>query len=191
MANENKVITALADGFEVFYVDTQFRRKYPYQEVSGQLSPQLKKLQFAPPKYREKRYQKIEKLQLNRYQHKVFRDALYGLQCYSPLQVQSMSSRQKDAIMSIHQKAQLALKKWKQKLFYDLVDDYLLHGIPGFDKLKNKINQVLRADGGVNPQINDSDVEVSFADLGITQKDISHFLIQQGILPANLLKAAA
>jgi len=182
MYNENKVVTAGADGFTVYFIDSRRHFHYEYHQP---LLPHLQKLQLFGDSYKGKNYQQFEQDVFNSYQNRLYKNAVYGLASYDLLQLQKMNLREKLEIKRIHRLTQHVLNLWKQEIVSKLVDEFLLSV---FHKSKSVKELVASTDHYTNlKEMNGFE----FAELNISKADIALKLIEQNILPANFFRMAA
>jgi hypothetical protein len=149
----------------------------------------LKKLKIFGDTYKGKRYQKFDCGEFNSYQRRLYKDAVYGLNSYSLQELRAMTLKEKLEIKKLNHETQQALNDWKQEIVNDMVDDLLSHGIPGFERLMDKIRAVLQVGQKFTSRKEISNL--SFADLKLTKRDVALKLMQKGILPQDFFRAAA
>lgn len=189
MINENKVYSAGPNRFTIHYLDTGTSVDYRYKKVVQPVSNYIGNIQLSDKGFRGKTYHRLNQSQLTPYQERLLDDALFGFKTYSLAQLRSMRTRERETIMALYLKTKELLRQWKEKLVNDLVDDYLKHGIPGFDKLQSKMNKALKVGQKFIPQ--NECVSFTFEELNITKTDAAYFLFEQGILPEDFFQSAA
>lgn len=182
MHNENKVVTASADGFTVYFIDS---RKHFHYEYHLPMLPHLQKLQLFGDSYRGKNYQQFEQDVFNAYQNRLYKNAVYGLASYDLPQLRQMNLREKLAIKRIHRLTQQVLNQWKQEIVSKLVDEFLLSVFHKSRWVKDMVASTTEYTNVKETNCFD------FSELNISKADIALKLMEQNILPANFFCKAA
>lgn len=167
----DKTISANSNGIVILYQNVKKHQYISYDFV--------KKIQEQGTI----RYQTIEEpIQFSSKQKKLFNQVVNGFKAYTREDTVKMSTRMKTNIMVAYTKAQRLLNKWKQEIIYNEVDSFLLTLFPN-SLLVKKMNETI----GTLNKINKKD-DISFKDLGITNKAIANKLIKHNLLPQNFFQ---
>lgn len=177
--SNTKTFHCTGKNLTVYYEDTNKHFVYPY-ETSPIESIQLYGNQFKGIQLQDVTVpQLVESDILSDYQNKLYKDAIHGLSYYSKKDIEKMSVRERTAIFRVNAKTQRVLNAWKQTIVNMEVDGFLKTLFP-----KSKIvDQILEK---TKTNYDDKIIsDFSFAELGISKKQIINKLIQEQVLPVR------
>lgn len=166
--NPEKTVSANSNGIVISYRDVNKKTFIPYEN----------EMVNAIQTVGTVRYQKIETtVQFSPKQKELYQKVVYGFKAYTPQEISEMSEKKKIDVTTTYTKANRILRKWKQDMVFNALDDMLSTLFP-----KSKIvEQMVQTKG----YIEEGKEEIPFKDLGVPLKNIADRLIQFGLLPKN------
>lgn len=172
--NEDKTISANSNGIIISYQDANKHQYVNYDHI--------RKIQLEGTT----RYQTIEEPIFSTKQKELFNRVMYGFKIYTREETSVMPVRMKTNITIAYTKAQRILRRWKQDIIFDKVDDLLTSIFPHSKMLKQFVKvKGIDEDGTCNYPSENPNEEITFNDLGIGQKAIADKLIEHNLLPKN------
>lgn len=170
--NPHKTISANSGGIIISFRDVNKHQWLPFD------SQAVKSVQINGTV----KYQKLETPVFNKYQDKLYAEAMHGLKAYSEKELSKMPVRLKDKIQMVASKAQYVLNNWKQEIVNQRVDNLLLTLFPHSKTVKQ-----IAAVKGTDPSYYN---QQTFKQLGISKKSIAEKLVQTRVLPENFFNLA-
>ena len=167
--NPEKTISATASGIIISYGDVKKHQYVSYE------SSYVKEIQL----HGTTRYQQNNNVTFTPTQENLYLKALHGLDAYDKKELKSITKESFDKIKATYSRVQWILKKWKQELIANSVDDLLLSIFPRSAVIKDFVSAT-----GYHDDIPKKD-QMSFKELGITMSMIADKLIECNILPQN------
>jgi len=169
--NPNKAVSANRTGITISYTDTCKHFNIPYEKES-----MLSNLQQEGNKFSGKSYQDIGTKE-NLTQQKMYRTALYGLEVFTPYELDQMSFMEKTKISANQKKVQRLLDEWKQEICHKKLGSFLTTVFN---------NSQLAKDLAYYPNyLDENKNKMDFKTLGITKEMIVKKLITSDLLPHN------
>ena len=171
MYNPNKTISANSKGIIVSFGDVNKHRFIKYE------SETVNQIQL----YGTVKYQSIEQTGFNPIQEKLFAEAMYGLNFYTPEEIKMMPAEKKRFIIVLYTRVQKVLNMWKQEIITKQVNHFFLTLFPNSPYIKFLTEN----------EYYDKNLEcpLTLRDLGITsEKFIAEKLVESKLLPFNFFK---
>jgi hypothetical protein len=167
--NPNKTIAANEKGIIISYRDMNKDKWIPYEHK------QFTKV-FSQTDIKKSKYQNNE-IQFNFKQHKLYCEALYGLDAYTKEEVEKMPQSLRNTIIVMYNKAQRILNNLKQEVSNKGVDNLMSILFPHSSFVKEfvKVN-------GYDPTTKNLS---SFRELKITKEMIAKEFVKFRILPLD------
>lgn len=168
--NFNKTISANSNGIIVSFRDVNKHKFIPYE------NSEISKIQL----FGIVKYQKIEKkVFFNDIQKQLYQKVIHGFKAYSSEELTSMNKYNKLNIIISYSKTQRILKRWKQDIIFNSVDNFLKSMFPHSKTVK----QIIEIKGYLNDE--DNVDNITFAEIGIDRFQIANKLIEANLLPQN------
>ena len=168
--NSNKTISVNSNGIIISYTDSNKHQFISYENKD-----------FPKNSFNAAKYQEIEKPVFNDRQHKMYLEAMYGLNNYSEEMINKMPRKVVFKIATRCVIVQREINKWKQEIVNERIDKLLLSLFPNSPTVKKMVN--LGVDDTVKSVI-------PFKDLGINHRKIADKLISLNLLPKNFFEIA-
>lgn len=168
MKNSEKTISANSRGIVISYGDSN-----KHMFVNYQTPKYVEKIQLNGTR----KYQREEFFYFTPVQKDLYQKTVYGFSAYSKEELSKMSKAKKFKIMMSYTKTQRLLNRWKQEIVNEVVDSFLLKMFP-----KSSVAKTMVAEKGYDDNI---ECNMSFRELGVSQKKVINKLIEFGMLPQN------
>lgn len=172
--NSEKTISANSHGIIISYGDAKKHQYVGYENNSSH----IKKIQQTGTA----KYQKLEEdpsKTFNIKQKALYSEAMYGFKAFTAEEMQNMSEKKKLSVTITYTKAQRILNRWKQSMLFEGIDSMLNAIFP-----KSPVIKQFTDVKGYNDDVPKRE-EISFKDLGISQKSVIDKLMEYNILPEN------
>ena len=168
--NQNKTVSCNSNGIVISYGDANKHQFMSYEKKNAHVS----KIQTQGTV----KYQRLEEnVKFNPKQKDLYSKVVYGFKAYTQEEIAKMSEKNKIDVTVTYTKAQRILRKWKQDMVFSAVDQLLMFFFPKSPITKQMVD--------TKGYIDDTEDELSFKDLGVTQDKIASKLIEYGLLPKN------
>lgn len=123
----------------------------------------------------------FEKDPYSAYQNFLYRRAIYGLNVYTDHEIDDMDDATHDRIVTLFNKTQAVLNKWKQKIIIQMSVDFFTRFFP--KQTHNcEFVEALKKPCKPDPLLKNN---LTFKDLGISKEMIIEKLISSNLLPSN------
>jgi hypothetical protein len=168
--NPHKTVSANSKGVIISFGDVNKHQFIAYNNTDVQ------KVQL----YGNAKYQQFESPVFNKTQQKIYAEALYGLNVYSEMELQTISKRKKNRIKSHQKTVQSVLNIFKQEVIDIKMNSMLLKLFPHSKFIKAFCQESFYDETSTNT--------FSFKDLNITPVMIVNKLIECQLLPNNFFQ---
>ena len=167
---QNKTVRATSEGLIISYVSgfqkNQFIR---YNETFEKEETPIQEYQ-------------LNTFLLNAKQKQLYNEVLYGFSSFTKEELKTMPEQRKLSVMINYTKAKRILRNHKQDVLYPTVDEFLSAWFPKSSLVKD-ITSCTTKEGHL--PLTDEEDNITFEELGISQKTIVEKLIKYKILPKN------
>lgn len=164
---QEKTVSAVTNGMIISYTDAK-KHKFVKYVRDIQTKGTVK-------------YQKIQREEFTPLQEKIYCRTLLGFEAYTEKELSKMTEKQKLDIKLNFTLVHRMLKRWKQDLIFNSIDNLLLSLFPKSSVAKAFAN----TKGYLQSNEISKEESLTFKDLGISEKNIADKLIEYNFLPQN------
>lgn len=169
----------------VYYEDTKKHFAYEYEDKSIVEDIQLYGNTYNGVQFQDALMPTLAESNdnLNEFQNKLYRDALYGLKNYTEPQLEKMPAYQKKYITHVNTRTHAILNKWKQSILNTEIDGLLKALFPESKIIKQMIEKT--------KDYTTSNLGCPFGldELGISRTKVIDRLIAERVLPRNFYRS--